>query len=218
MIRVVVVDDHEVVREGIRARLAAHEDVVLVGEAADAEAGLRLITEQQPDVAVLDISMPGDRNGIDVVRAVKTAGLATKLLIYSSYVRGPLVFAALDAGAHGFQSKAESLEQVVRGCRAVVQSEGWWFSREVQEIINAKHLQPRSDHLTPKEREVLKWVSLGYENLNVAARLSISENTVKNHLKSIYRKLRVAGRVGAALWAWRQGLVQDALSETAPLV
>ncbi len=154
--------------------------------------------------------MPGDLSGIDLVRSLKKAGHATKFIIYSSYAQPALVFAALDAGGQGFQSKAESLDRVLHGCLAVAAADCWWFSEDVQAVVNAKHMGPTRNELTPKEHQVQTLVALGYENLNIAARLAISENTVKNHYKSIYRKRSVSGRVGAALWAWREGLVQEA--------
>ncbi|CAM2068464.1 Response regulator transcription factor [Sulfidibacter corallicola] len=213
MIRIVVIDDHEVVREGLRSRLNAYDDLELVGEARTGTEGLALIEAKQPDVAILDLVMPGPTSGIDVAKEVKKRQLPTKILIYSFYNKPTMIFGALDAGAMGYQSKSESLEEVIEGCRAVAFSDRWWFSGDIQAIVNARHMQPSRSKLTTKEKEVLRWLSLGYENLNIAARLDISENTVKNHLKSIYRKLEVAGRVGAALWAWRQGLVNDMIWE-----
>lgn len=208
-IRVVLADDHPLVRAGIRTTLLAEEDLALVGEASDsAEAG-RLCEELLPDVLVLDLNMPGPPV-IEVVTAARKRGPDLKILALTAYDDDAYVYAMLAAGATGYVLKDEAPEAIVRAIRAVVQG-GVWFSSAISgKLLDGKvgpAPPPSLPALTDRELAVLRLVVEGRTNQEIGNALGISEKTVEKHLREVFTKLGVASRVEAAVLAVRQRLV-----------
>ncbi|MEM1054591.1 MAG: response regulator transcription factor [Bacteroidota bacterium] len=210
-IRVVLADDHRIVREGIRDRLAAEADIEVVGEAADGKTALRLVRDVQPDVVVLDVEMP-EMTGVEVARAIATEGLASRVLVLSGYDDAEYVGALLDAGAAGYLTKDESLKSIVEAVRGIASGEDGWLSRRIAAQVVSLRRQPAEagtpGGLTPREIDVLRLVARGRTNAEAAGELHVSEYTVRNHLASVYSKLAVSNRAEATAWAWRTGLVE----------
>lgn len=209
-IRIVLADDHRVVREGVRDRLAAEPDLAVVGEASDGVAALALVREQRPDVVLLDVEMPG-LTGVEVARAIRDEGLATRVLVLSGYDAAEYVGALLDAGAAGYLTKDESLARIVAAVRGVAAGEDGWLSRRVAaRVMSLRRDTPAPSPpggLTPRETDVLRLVAQGRTNAEAAHALVLSDHTVRNHLANVYAKLGVGNRAEATAWAWRVGLV-----------
>lgn len=202
-IRLVLIDDHDLVRRGIRTLLETEEEIEVVGEASDGEDAARLVEEKQPDVALVDVIMPG-KDGIEATRDIKSTFPAVKVIVLSGHDEQQFVFDALKAGASGYLLKSMDLEEIVATVRAVAQGQGAMapnlaskvlseFDRYGRDQIGANVFQP----LTPRERQILQLMSDGLPNKTIASRLSISERTVTTHIANIYAKLHVNNRVSA---------------------
>jgi NarL family two-component system response regulator LiaR len=208
-IRVLLVDDHQVVREGLRAFLQLQPDVEVVGEAGGGEAAVAAATAGRPDVVLMDLVMP-DGDGVAAIRALAGAAPAARVVVLSSFVDDERVFAAMQAGAAGYLLKdvdpdalAEAIREVHRG-RPVLHPD---VAARLMRRAADPPAGPATESLTPREREVLSLVVEGYANKQIARRLLITEKTVKTHVSSILQKLGVADRTAAAVLAIRQGLV-----------
>jgi DNA-binding NarL/FixJ family response regulator len=206
-IRIVVADDHPLFREGVVNTLRATDDIVVVGEAADAPSALALVQQQLPDVVLLDIAMPG--GGIRAAADIATAAPATKIVMLTVSEDEDDLLAAMKAGAKGYLLKgvsARELTDVLRSVQAgdvyVAPALAWGLLREMS--------QPRQKdplgELTPREREVLELLATGLTNQEIAARLGLAEKTIKHHMTNILAKLQVRSRVEAALLAQRAGI------------
>ena len=209
-VRVVLADDHRIVREGIRDRLSAEADIEVVGEAADGREALDLVRRHAPDIVVLDVEMP-EMTGVEVARALRDDGAATRVLVLSGYDDAEYVGALLDAGAAGYLTKDESLRSIVEAVRGIAAGEDGWLSRRVAaQVVSLRRQRPEGPPggLTPRETDVLRLVAQGRTNAAAAAALSVSEHTVRNHLANVYAKLEVGNRAEATAWAWRTGLVE----------
>jgi DNA-binding NarL/FixJ family response regulator len=202
MIRVVVVDDHAVVRDGLAQLLAASPEIELAGTAANGEDAVRVTLEQRPDVVLMDLSMPGI-DGIEATRRVKEQLAQTNVLVLTSYSDKERVLAALDAGAIGYLLKDAEPAEIVEAVRAASRGESPLHPRAV---LAARRGGDPLDELTDREREVLSLLAAGLQNKQIARRLEISEKTVKAHLTSVFRRIGVADRMQAALWAQERGL------------
>jgi DNA-binding NarL/FixJ family response regulator len=203
-IRVVVVDDHAVVRRGLGTLLAAFDDVQVVGEAADGDEAVRVVESSRPDVVLMDLQMPGV-DGVEATRRIVSAGLGD-VLVLTSYSDSERIVAALDAGAVGYLLKDADPDDVVAGVRAVARGESPIDPRAARHLLGARTPSTTVRDLSPREREVLALVREGLANKQVARRLGITERTVKAHLTSIFARIGVTDRTQAALWAERQGL------------
>jgi DNA-binding NarL/FixJ family response regulator len=203
-IRVVVVDDHAVVRRGLGTLLAAFDDVQVVGEAADGDEAVRVVESSRPDVVLMDLQMPGV-DGVEATRRIVSAGLGD-VLVLTSYSDSERIVAALDAGAVGYLLKDADPDDVVAGVRAVARDESPIDPRAARHLLGARTPSTTVRDLSPREREVLALVREGLANKQVARRLGITERTVKAHLTSIFARIGVTDRTQAALWAERQGL------------
>ncbi len=210
-IRVVLADDHAAVRQGVRQFLETSDRIEVIAEAADGVEALHLIQERQPDVAVLDIQMPG-HSGIEVTRAVRAARLPTAVLILTAFDDDPYVRAVLEAGANGYVLKTADAAEIIQAVADV--HEG----RSVLDPAIARLTTLRLPTLTPtgadldealtdRETEVLQLLSLGLPNKTIATRLGISEHTAKFHVGSILAKLGAASRTEAVTLAARRGLL-----------
>ena len=212
-VRVLLADDHRVVREGVRDRLASEPGIEVVGEAADGAEALRLAEALGPDVLVLDVEMP-ELSGVEVARAVRERGLGVRILVLSGYDDAEYVGALLDAGAAGYLTKDESLKSIAEAVRGVAAGEDGWLSRRIAAaVVGLRRAAPEAGGapggLTPRETDVLRLVATGRTNAQAAAELFVSEHTVRNHLANVYAKLDVRNRAEATAWAWRTGLVSE---------
>jgi NarL family two-component system response regulator LiaR len=211
-ISLLIVDDHKLVRWGVRTFLATQSDIEVVGEAAGGEDALRLVAELVPDVALVDLIMPG-MDGIEVTRQIKALSPRTQVIVLTSYHEDEHIFPAIRAGALSYLLKDVGTEELADAVRKAAAGEAVMHShvaaRLVRELQERKHAAPQlTSSLTEREAEVLGLVAGGLSNGEIAARLVISENTVKSHVSNILSKLQLADRTQAAIYAWREGLVQ----------
>jgi DNA-binding NarL/FixJ family response regulator len=198
-IRVLVVDDHDVVRAGIAGLLDAVPDIEVVGTAADGLEAVELAADCDPDVVLMDLVMPyGD--GIEATRRITDAGAAAAVLVLTSFSDHVRVTEALDSGAIGYLLKDAEAIDVIRAVRAAAVGDSPLDPRAARAVVSRSAADPL-DGMTAREREVLALLSAGLPNKLIARRLDITETTVKAHLTRIYRHLGVDDRTQAALWA-----------------
>jgi DNA-binding NarL/FixJ family response regulator len=201
-IRVVIVDDHAMLRAGLEHLIAGEPDLEVVGRAADGHEAVEVARETRPHVVLMDLQMPGV-DGVAATRAIVGEELAD-VLVLTSYSDAERIVGALDAGALGYLLKDAEADEVLRGIRAVARGESPINPRAARELLGARRTAsgPASD-LTPREREVLALVRKGLANKQIARRLGISDRTVKAHLTSVFQRIGVLDRTQAALWAER---------------
>jgi NarL family two-component system response regulator LiaR len=209
-IRVLVVDDHPVVRQGLGALLAECEDMNVVGEAANGREAIRQAEVTQPDVILMDLIMP-EMGGIEAIQRILSGQPKVHILVITSYGGDDLVFPAIQAGAHGFLLKdsgagplAQAIRQVHRGEPALHPDVARKLMQEIKEPAPEK---PTPDPLTAREVETLSLLASGLENPEIAERLTVAEVTVRSYISRILDKLHLANRVQATLYALREGLV-----------
>jgi DNA-binding NarL/FixJ family response regulator len=211
-IRVVLADDHAVVRKGIREFLEEEKDIAVVAEAADGEAALALVAEHGPDLAVLDIQMPG-LSGIEVTRRIRAEHPHVRVLILTAYDDDPYIVALLQAGASGYILKTADSTELVRAVRAVYRGESALdpgvTQKVVQRLASGRPLGATGpvETLTERELEVLNRVAKGLTNKAIGQALGISDRTVQGHLANIYGKLQVGSRTEAVTEALRRGWI-----------
>lgn len=207
---ILVVDDHEVVRSGIRSYLEKISDFHVVGEAASGEEALSLVGELIPDIVLLDLMMPG-MDGIETTRRIRQISPRTKVVVLTSYHEDVHIFPALKAGAISYILKDMKMDKLVDVLHRAVQGEVTLHprvaSRVLQNIRGEGSEQPLFTELTDRETDVLKLIANGLTNSQIAEKLVISENTVKGHVSNILSKLHLADRTQAAVYAWQQGIV-----------
>jgi DNA-binding NarL/FixJ family response regulator len=204
-IRVVIVDDHAVLRAGLEQLLAGQADLEVVGTAASGGEAIELARELRPDVVLMDLQMPGI-DGVAATREIVAEKLAD-VLVLTSYSDAERIVGALDAGAMGYLLKDAEPDEVLTGIRAVARGESPINPRAARELLGARRTTPAATaELTPRETEVLVLVRQGLANKQIARRLGISERTVKAHLTSAFQRIGVVDRTQAALWAERNGL------------
>jgi RNA polymerase sigma factor (sigma-70 family) len=214
-IRVVVADDHAVVRQGIRTVLASDERFEVVGEAASGDEALALATEHEPDVLLLDITMPG-MTGLEVASRLREAAVPVRMLVLSMHDRPEYVLEAVRAGAHGYLLKDTGPRELREAVRAVHDGETY-FSPAVAERLTAalrgelerEGLRGQLQLLTPREQEVLRLIAGGRTNKEIAAELGISPRTVESHRESLTRKLRIRSIAGLTRFAIETGIAPE---------
>lgn len=207
--QVLLVDDHPVVRAGIRNLLERAPDILVVGEASDGAEALRLAKELVPDVILLDMEMPG-LNGSEVAQALQASGLQVRILALSAHDDRQYIQELLANGAAGYLIKEEVPEAIVEAVRGVSRGEQGWVSRRVAAQMSnwmREDVQEDRSGLTTREVQVLQAVVGGKTNQEIGLELGISEKTVEKHLEGIFSKLGVASRVEAAVHAVREGWV-----------
>jgi NarL family two-component system response regulator YdfI len=210
MIRVLIADDHMVVREGLRAILEAAPDLTLVGEAADGLEAVRLAGELSPDVVLMDLRMPGV-DGIEAIRQIKARYPAVEIVILTTYDDDEYIVRGLRAGARGYLLKDTGRQALFEVIRAAARGESLLSPAVVQKVV-AHLAEPESvgvEGLSEREREVLALLTQGLANKEIATRLYITERTVKAHVSSIFNRLGVNSRTEAVAVALRSGLVPD---------
>ncbi len=202
-IRVILADDHPLTRQGLKAYLEREENVALVGEAADGDEAWKLIEELKPDVALLDIRMPG-ADGITLARRIKENKLPVAAIMLTSYDSQQYVLASLKAGAKGFVLKTTSAGALMKAIQTVATG-SLFLDSEVASVVGAQ--EELTEALSPREREVLLCAARGLSIKEVAAQLYISERTVQTHLASVYDKLGAHNKTEAMLLALKHGLM-----------
>jgi DNA-binding NarL/FixJ family response regulator len=199
MIRVVVVDDHAMVRAGLTTLLEASGAVQVVGQAPDGDAAVAVVTKAVPDVVLMDLSMPGT-DGVEATRAVLAALPSTRVVVLTSFSDRARVAAALDAGAVGYQLKDCDPADLLAAVRAAAAGHAPLDPRVARVLLPTKGKDP-IEGLSPREQQVLRLVADGLANKQIGRALGISERTVKAHLGRVFRQIGVADRTSAALWA-----------------
>ncbi|WUJ74624.1 response regulator transcription factor [Kribbella soli] len=202
MIRVLVVDDHEIVRTGLRQLLAGTDDLDPVGAAAGGDEGVVMVAQLHPDVVLMDLSMPGT-DGIAATERIVADNPGTHVLVLTSFSDHDRIVAALDAGAEGYLLKNSTAEAILGGIRQLVAGGSPLDPIAAREFLTGRRLPPKEITFTNREQEVLEMLGSGLPNRAIAQRLGISERTVKAHLTNIFHRLGVTDRTQAALWAQR---------------
>jgi DNA-binding NarL/FixJ family response regulator len=212
MTSVVIVDDHPIVRAGIRAVLSRASDITILAEGKSGAEALRLVAEHRPDVLILDVNLP-DTNGVLVTRQLCAEGASTAILVLTVHDDEETVFGLFDSGAAGYVLKDDALETMASAVRAVAGGQAWLSpgiaTRMMQRAGAPRPATAAADSLplTARERQVLCLLAQGFDNASIAQQLVVTPRTIQNCVSTIYSKLGVASRTEAALMAIRQGLV-----------
>jgi len=208
-IRLLIADDHAIVREGLRALVEDRPDMELVAEAVDGAEAVKQALALNPDVILMDLMMPR-MDGLAAIQAIKKHGLAARILVLTSFAEDDKVFAAIKAGAMGYLLKDASPQDLLQAIRSVYRGESSLHPsiahKVIQELARPSSLPLTPDPLTEREVIVLKLVAQGLSNQDIAERLRVSERTAGSHVSRILDKLHLANRTQAALYALREGL------------
>jgi NarL family two-component system response regulator LiaR len=210
-IRLLIADDHPVVRKGLRALMEDQPDILVVAEAADGNEAVERAREFKPDVILLDLMMPG-KDGLYAIGEIKRERPEARILVLTSYFEDDQVFPAIKAGALGYLLKDSSPQELLRAIRDIARGQSALHPaialKVIRELEHPSDLPPTVDPLTPREVEVLTLLGQGMSNAQIAERLTISERTVGTHISNILSKLHLASRTQAALYALKQGLAR----------
>jgi NarL family two-component system response regulator LiaR len=209
-ITVLLIDDHRVVRQGVRAFLSTQPDMLVVGEAENGAEGVAVAAQQVPDVALMDLVMPG-MDGVEATRRLKQASPRTQVIVLTSYHDDAHIFPVLKAGALSYVLKDIGVDALAEAIRGAARGEATLHprvaTRVIKELQGTAHGAPNIfAELSERELEVLRLIAGGLNNADIAARLTLSEKTVKGHVGNILSKLQLADRTQAAVLAWRQGI------------
>jgi len=208
-LRVLIADDHAVVREGLRALISSEPGMEVVAEAVDGVEAVLRARSMQPDVILLDLLMPR-KNGIEAIGEIKQENPEARILVLTSFAEDDKVFPAIKAGALGYLLKDSSPQELLQAIRDTYQGESSLHPAIARKLIGELNrppdLPPAAEPLTGREMEVLKFVAQGLSNQEIGTTLTISERTVRTHVSNILAKLHLANRTQAALYAHREGL------------
>jgi len=208
-IRVLIADDHAIVRKGIRALLATEPGIEVVGEAEDGRLAIAQASRLRPDVILMDLVMP-ELDGITAIQHITTHQSEVRILVLTSFATDDKIFPAIKAGALGYLLKDSSPQELVQAIRQVCRGESFLHPlvarKLLQELSQPPTQPPTPDPLTERELEVLRLVAQGHSNQEIAVQLTISDATVRTHVSNILGKLHLASRTQAALYALREGL------------
>jgi NarL family two-component system response regulator LiaR len=208
---IILVDDHEVVRNGVRAYLETVKDFQVVGEAGSGEEAIQLIADAIPDVVLMDLIMPG-MDGVETIRRIKQVSPRSQVVVLTSFHEDVHIFPALKAGAISYILKDMKMDKLVDALHRAVQGEVTLHPRVAARVLQnirgeTDETEPLFTELTDRELDVLKLIASGLTNSQIAEKLVISENTVKGHVSNILSKLHMADRTQAAVYAWQRGIV-----------
>jgi DNA-binding NarL/FixJ family response regulator len=214
-VRVLLVDDDDLMRAGLKAVLSSDDGIEVVGEASDGRAAVEQVRELEPAVVLMDVRMPG-LDGISATREVLDSSPEVRVMILTTFEQDDYIFGALNAGASGFLLKRTSPEELIAGIHTVAVGDSLLSPSVTRRVIDRMAQQPASersyderlDDLTPREREVLAQVARGLSNTEIAETLFIEESTVKTHVKRILMKLHLRDRVQAVIFAYESGLTR----------
>ena len=204
MIRVLIVDDHAVVREGLEQLVRATADLELVGAAEDGREAVALAVERRPDVVLMDLAMP-EIDGIDATASLLERVPSAQVIALTSFSDRGRILGAIGAGAVGYMLKDATPDELVAGIRAAARGESPLAPKAARTLLEA-HTEKEPELLRGREREILELLAAGQPNKLIARQLGITEKTVKSHLTNIYRQIGVTDRVQAALWARDHGI------------
>ena len=204
-IRILLADDHDVVRRGLTALLDGADGFAVVGAAADGEEAVALAGEHQPDVVLMDLSMPGV-DGIEATRRLVAARPESRVVVLTSFSDRERILDALDAGAIGYLLKDAEPDELLRGIEAAARGESPLAPKAAKAVLTARAEERPAAELTAREHEVLALLAQGLANKQIARRLGIAEKTVKAHLTSVFQSIGVSDRTQAALWARSHGI------------
>jgi len=208
-IRVLIADDHAVVRQGLRTMLAPKSEFELVGEAANGVQLVQLCCRLQPDLVILDLIMP-ELGGVEAIQQIRAQHIKSKILVLTSYSEESKVIASLKAGANAYVLKESSPEELMRAILAAMKGETWIYPnlalKALEQLIHPIQEASSEIDLTRKELEVIRLIAKGKTNLQIAKDLNINESTVRFHLSNIFSKLSLKNRTQVALYALREGL------------
>jgi NarL family two-component system response regulator LiaR len=211
-ISVIIVDDHAVVREGVRAFLETQPDLLVLGDAGSGPEALRLVAETAPDVALMDLVMPG-MDGVETTRRLKQVSPRTQVIVLTSYHQDEHIFPAIRAGALSYLLKDVDSQELAGAIRKAARGEATLHPRVAARVVQELHGATRAEvnaftELSERELEVLRLIADGVSNSDIATQLVISEKTVKSHVSNILSKLHVLDRTQAAVYAWREGVMR----------
>ena len=210
-ITLLLVDDHEVVRRGVRAFFGAHPEFEVVAEADSGAAAVKLAEEHIPDVVLMDLIMPG-MDGVEATRRVKSISPRTQVVVLTSYHEDKHIFPALQAGAISYVLKDVKMDELAEAAQRAARGEATLHpqvaARVIQELHRAKIAEVNlHTKLTDRELEILRLIAKGLSNREIAEHLVISNQTVKGHVSNVLSKLQLADRTQAAVYAWQEGVV-----------
>lgn len=210
-ITIILVDDHEVVRNGVRAYLETVKEFQVVGEAGSGDEAIRVVSDTIPDVVLMDLIMPG-LDGVETIRRIKQISPRTQVVVLTSFHEDVHIFPALKAGAISYILKDMKMDKLVDALNRAVQGEVTLHPRVAARVLqnirgDSTETEALFTELTDRELDVLKLIASGLSNNQIAEKLVISENTVKGHVSNILSKLHMADRTQAAVYAWQRGIV-----------
>jgi NarL family two-component system response regulator LiaR len=211
-ITLLIVDDHAIVRQGVRAFLETQPDLAVVGEAQSGDEAVRVASEQAPDVVLMDLVMPG-LDGVEATRRVKQTSPRSQIIVLTSYHEDEHIFPAIRSGALSYLLKDVSPHELVDAVRKAARGEAVLSPRVAARVVQELHGAHRGalnpfTALSERELDVLKLIADGASNEEIAHQLVISEKTVKSHVSNVLSKLHVVDRTQAAVYAWREGIVR----------
>jgi NarL family two-component system response regulator LiaR len=216
-IRLVIADDHAVVREGLRSFIETEKGLEIIGEAGNGREAVDLVTRLNPDVVLMDLVMP-EMNGVEAIEKIRKLMTDVRVLVLTSFAEDEQVFAAVKAGAHGYLLKDSSPKQLLRAIRDVAEGlpsmDPTVARKLIQEVQRTSELPPTEEPLSERELDVLRHLAHGLSNQQIGDELFISERTVRTHVSNILAKLHLANRTQAALYALREGITD--LGEAEP--
>ena len=208
-IRILIADDHTVVRQGLRIMLEPKQDFELIGEAKNGKDLIEKIKDLSPDLIILDLVMPV-MDGIEVIQKIRSSSSDIKILVLTSFSDEKMVIKAMKSGANGYILKESSPEELIQAINSVMRGEMWIYPnltpKILQSLIHPEKSRETSEKLTNKELEVVSQVALGKSNAEIASTQGINESTVRFHLSNIYAKLHLKNRTQVALYALREGI------------
>ena len=223
-ITVFLVDDHDVVRKGLRFYLSAHVEINILGEAGDAQTAVTEVTRLVPDVVLMDLLLPlqpngepSDQGGIEATRRIRQASPFTQVVVLTSFAHDELLFAAVKAGALSYLLKDADAETVLSTIQAASRDEAVLHPRVARRLMaeisapgqGRSAVNRLSEALTERELEVLRLIAQGLSNAEIAEKLVVTERTVKAHVSNLLSKLQLNDRTQAAIYAWREGIVEN---------
>ncbi|MEM7333564.1 MAG: response regulator transcription factor [Chloroflexota bacterium] len=212
-ITVLLVDDHDVVRQGVKSYLDIQDDIQVVAEASSGEKGVTAVAEHAPDVVLMDLIMPGGFDGVEATRLIKQTSPRTHIIVLTSYHQDEHIFPAIRAGALSYLLKSVKAPELADAIRKAANNEAVLHPRVASRVVKELH-GSRLDELNPftelseREMEVLQLVAQGLSNQEIAEKLHVAPKTVRSHTSNILSKLHLQDRTQAAVYAWQQGIVR----------
>lgn len=213
MITVMLVDDHEVVRQGVKTYLNLQPDIEVVAEAGSGEKAVSLVAEYAPDVILMDLIMPGGMDGVEATRQIKQISPRSNIIVLTSYHQDEHIFPAIRAGALSYMLKSVKAPELADAIRKAIRGEAVLHPRVAARVVQELHGSHLDDvnpftELTDREMEVLRLVAQGLNNQEIAEEMFVTPKTVRSHTSNILSKLHLHDRTQAAVYAWQQGIVR----------